>query len=158
MCQIKKDETSSHAFPKLRSFPECQDREKLIKFCEASKAKEILIRELERHAPITEEFHQILKESVLAKTKKGLPQNISEQANMVHKTLSDYWSCDCPPPSRKIYLYLPSLHEPNISDGSATFYLLFSTSDDGYYQEGVILVGANDQTTEAKTMQPGTKR
>jgi hypothetical protein len=135
-------------YPKLHRLAECQNRKSWIQFCQTKDDRQRLSQSLRRHSPlgaINEESRKILKESVLSGNKKRLPPLLSEKINEIHRVLTNYWSCDCPPPSRKVYLHLPTLSEPVVSDNSTTFKLLFSNSDNCEYQEGEVLVGTNDQ-------------
>jgi hypothetical protein len=148
-------------YPKLHRLAGCQNRKSWIQFCQTKDGRQRLSQSIQRHSSlgaIDETSRKILKESLLSKNEKRLPPLFSEQINEIHRVLTNYWSCDCPPPFRKVYLHLPALSEPVVSDNSTTFKLLFSNSDNCEYQAGEVLVGTNDQVIERPKLKAGEKR
>ena len=74
-------------------------------------------------------------------TKQKLPEELLDEANHLHKTLTQYWPCECLVRSRLVSLNLSIMDRTPGTDEHLSFSLLFACSDTHRkWQEGEISV------------------
>ena len=131
-----------HRYPELFALKESRDFG-VIRFSSIAASQEYLIKCLSKCTfALAQDFPRgRLKDFVDEDAQQELPEETLDQANHLHKTLTQYWECTCLVESDLVSLNLGSMDRPQSADGYMKFNLLFACSDKHCkWQEGEVNV------------------
>lgn len=129
-------------YPRLLALKKSRDFS-VIRFSSIAASREYLITCLSSctSALVQELPRGRLEDFVDEDAQQKLPEELLDQANHLHETLTQYWVCNCLVTSHLVSLNLGSMDRPQSTDGYMKFNLLFACSDElRKWQEGEVSV------------------